>query len=142
MSYKVSNNERYDEWNEIKKYTINNKRKLSIKEREIFWVKIGQNIGDEEYGKGEIFSRPVVVIRKLTNDLFLGVPTTTASKVNDDYFHNIKYLDKHQNNIISVAMLLQLKAFSKKRITSKIGKVNIDDFKNIQDKLVKIIVPT
>lgn len=133
---------RYDEWNEIKKYTINNKRKLGIKEREIFWVKIGQNIGDEEYGKGEIFSRPVVVVRKLTNDLFLGVPTTTALKEDNDYFHNIQYLDKNSNNISSVAMLLQLKAFSKKRITSKIGKVTIDDFKIIQKKLVKLIVPT
>jgi len=133
---------KYDDWNEVKKHTINNKRKLGIKEREIFWLKIGQNIGDEEYGKGELFSRPVIVIRKLTNDLFLGVPTTSTLKENNDYFHNINYLDKNSNNISSVAMLLQLKAFSKKRITSKIGKVTLDDFKVIQGKLVKLIVPT
>jgi hypothetical protein len=28
------------------------KRRLGIKPREIFWAKIGHNIGDEEYGKG------------------------------------------------------------------------------------------
>ncbi len=60
----------YDKWNEVKKHTIKNNRKLGIKEREIFWVKIGQNIGDEEYEKGDIFSRPIIVIRKLANDFF------------------------------------------------------------------------
>ena len=42
----------YDKWNEVKKETIQNKRRLGIKPREIFWAKIGHNIGDEEYGKG------------------------------------------------------------------------------------------
>jgi len=45
----------YDGWNEVKKEMINNKRKLGIKLREIFWVKIGDNIGDEKYGKVKYF---------------------------------------------------------------------------------------
>ncbi len=43
--------DRFDEWNEIKKITSRTKRRLSIKSREIYWVKLGQNVGDEEYGK-------------------------------------------------------------------------------------------
>ena len=76
----------YDRWNIVKQKTVKNRRKLGIKTREIFWVKIGQNIGDEEYGKGEIFSRPAIIIRQLTGDLFLGVPLTSTLK-NDDYSH-------------------------------------------------------
>jgi len=29
----------YDKWNEVKKEILQNKRKLGIKPREIFWVK-------------------------------------------------------------------------------------------------------
>lgn len=38
----------FDKWNEVKKKTHTNQRKLGIKPREIFWLKIGQNIGSEE----------------------------------------------------------------------------------------------
>ena len=88
----------FDEWNETKKKTEFNERKVGIKSRELFWVKIGQNIGSEEYGKGENFTRPVIIIRKLTHDLFLGVPTTTALK-HDDYFHTFEYQHFYHLNL-------------------------------------------
>jgi len=132
--------EQYDKWNIVKKETTQSKRKLGIKTREVFWVKIGQNIGDEEYGKGEIFSRPVIIIRQLTSDLFLGVPLTSTLK-DDDYFHKFTFETK-KGIIENSAMVLQLRAFSKKRITDKIGKISVDEFKKIQDKIVNMIIPT
>jgi mRNA interferase MazF len=134
--------QKYDNWNKVKKYTQQNKRKLGIKPREIFWAKIGQNLGDEEYGKGKDFVRPLIVIRQLTGDLFIGVPTTTSQKENNDYFHNISYIDKTNQSINSSAMILQQKVFSKKRILSKIGKVDSESFKDIIEKLKKLIDPT
>jgi len=130
----------YDKWNQVKKETQNSKRKLSIKSREIFWAKIGKNIGDEEYGKGKVYSRPVLIIRQLTNDLFIGVPLTTTLK-NNDYFYQFQFNIKDGISKNS-AMLLQLRAFSKKRLTSKIGKMNLTDFEEVQKKLIKLIVPT
>jgi len=35
---------RFDEWNETKKITESRERKVGIKPRELFWVKIGQNM--------------------------------------------------------------------------------------------------
>ena len=132
--------EKYDNWNEVKKTTTKNKIHIGIKTREVFWVKLGQNIGDEEYGKGKLFSRPVLVIRQFTKDLFLGVPLTTTIKDND-YFYSFEF-DTKKGKSKNSAMLLQLKSFSKKRLTTKIGVVSKEDFKNIQDKLVSLIVPT
>jgi len=132
--------EKYDNWNEVKKITTKNKIHIGIKTREVFWVKLGQNIGDEEYGKGKLFSRPVLVIRQFTKDLFLGVPLTTTIKDND-YFYSFEF-DTKKGKSKNSAMLLQLKSFSKKRLTTKIGVVSKEDFKNIQDKLVSLIVPT
>jgi len=134
--------QKYDNWNKVKKSTQQNKRKLGIKPREIFWAKIGQNLGDEEYGKGKDFVRPLIIIRQLTGDLFIGVPTTTSQKDNNDYFHNISYIDKTNQSVNSSAMILQQKVFSKKRILSKIGKVDSDSFKDIIEKLKKLIDPT
>jgi mRNA interferase MazF len=132
---------KYDEWNEVKKVTSKNNIKLGIKPREIFWLKIGQNIGNEEYGKGENFARPVIVIRKLTSDLFIGIPTTTNAK-NDDYFHKFSYNSKQGGKIEVSAMILQFRVFSIKRLMNKIGMIHKDDFKIIVEKSKRLFGPT
>jgi len=132
---------KYDEWNEVKKTVTKNNIKLGIKPREIFWTKIGQNIGSEEYGKGKNFARPVIVIRKLTSDLFLGVPTTTKIKSND-YFHKFNYNSKKDGLIEVTAMIIQVKVFSIKRLMNKIGMINKNDFEIIIEKSKKLFGPT
>ena len=113
---------KYDDWNEVKKEINSIKMKFGIKPKDICWVKVGQNIGNEEYGKGSLFLRPTLIIKQLTSDLFIGIPTTTTVKENNDYFHNINYVDKYsKNKISSYAMIYQFRTFSKKRLLSKIG---------------------
>ena len=131
----------YDEWNEVKKETSIKNIKIGIKPREIFWVKIGQNIGSEEYGKGKNFTRPVIIIRKLTKELFIGIPTTTTLKTND-YFHQFEYHSKKDGDIEVSAMILQFKVFSTKRLTNRIGMINKDDFEKILEKSRKLFAPT
>ena len=123
----------------LKKKANNTQFFLTTKPREIYWVKIGQNIGSEEFGKSELFSRPVIVIRRLTSDLFVGIPTTTSIKDND-YFLPFEYNTK-KGIVKSSAMLLQIRTFSIKRITDKIGKINVDDFKILEERLVKMLFP-
>ena len=130
---------KFDEWNEVKKVAHTKERRLDIKPREIFWAKIGQNIGDEEYGKGQNFTRPVIVIRQLSRDLFLGVPTTTTLKDND-YFHLFEYSNKQRGDIQNSAMILQLKVFSKKRLMNKIGTINKNDFEEVLTKARKLLI--
>ena len=132
----------FDKWNEVKKETDKAQMHFKIKPREIFWVKIGQNIGHEEFGKGKEFVRPVIMIRQLTSDLFVGVPTTTTKKDSNDYFHNIHYTNHRKGEVHSVAMLLQFRTYSKKRLLSKMGTVNKNEFDVIVEKLKGIIDPT
>jgi len=132
----------FDNWNEVKKRTNKIERRLNIKPKDIFWFKIGQNIGHEEFGKGKEFVRPIIVIRQLTSDLFIGIPTTTTKKENNDYFHNINYINKKKEHVHSVAMVLQFKTYSKKRLLSKMGTINKNDFDEIVAKLHKVIDPT
>lgn len=133
--------EEYDKWNEVKKYTQQKKRKLGMKSREIFWVKLGQNLGSEEYGKGKDFARPVIIVRRLTSDLFIGIPITTTIK-NNDYFHSFTYMNKSRGMVENSAMILQVKTFSIKRVLSKVGTVNKEDFDKMLEKTKSLFNPT
>ena len=94
------------------------------------------------YGKGEEFVRPVIVVRQLTSDLFVGIPTSSTKKENNDYFHNISYVNRKKISVHSIVMLLQFKTYSKKRLLSKIGTVNKNEFDEIVKKLKRVIDPT
>ena len=60
MSYK----KRFDEWNKNKKILDDKKRVPSFHVREIWWVAVGVNVQSEICGKGSVFSRPVLVLKK------------------------------------------------------------------------------
>jgi len=129
--------EKFDKWNKVKKHTEENKRKLGIRPRDIFWAKIGQNVGSEEYGKDKNFARPVIIIRKLTSDLFIGIPLTSTIK-NNDYFHSFEYNNKSNGLTENSAMILQVRAYSLKRLMNKTGVVNKEDFELIIEKSKKL----
>ncbi len=125
----------FNQWNEVKK-TISKENKIfTFKVREIYWLKVGQNIGYEVYGKGDEFLRPVLILRKFSKDSFLGIPLTSSEKI--DMFHfSFKISDK---NKINYAILSQIKLFSSKRIKSKMGKISEEDFKSLKSKLKELI---
>ena len=80
----------FNSWNEIKKKLDANERSLFFKERDIWCCSIGLNVGHEENGKNQFFSRPILVVRKFNRNLFLGVPLTTKIKENE-YYHRIAF---------------------------------------------------
>ena len=129
-----------DRWNEVKKITTLKDRRLTIKPREIFWLKIGQNIGSEEFGKGKDFLRPVIIIRQLTSDLFIGIPLTSTIKDND-YFHSFKYINKSNGLTENSAMILQFRTFSIKRLMNKTGVISKKDFEKVIEKSKRLFSP-
>lgn len=57
---------RFDEWIEVKKSRHDSARLPVIKDGEIWWCAMGENIGVEINGKNESFARPVLVFKKLS----------------------------------------------------------------------------
>jgi len=129
----------FDEWKSTKKKSHYKENNVGFKEREIFWARIGQNIGAEEYGKGNEFQRPVLIIRKLTSHIFIGIPLTSTIKDND-YFHSFEY-DTKRGKFSSTAMILQLKTFDKKRLMTRIGMLNKVDFEKVVEKTKNLFIP-
>ena len=99
----------FDKWNNVKK-RLEDKEIISYKQGEIYFMSVGQNIGYEQYGKGDYFLRPVIVYKKLSRSTFLGIPLTSKQKEGSYYFSF-----KYKKDKISVSMLNQIRVFDIKR---------------------------
>ena len=71
----------FDEWNGIKKRVDHKKIFAQVKERDIFWLSIGKNIGFEQNSKDDSYIRPVLILQKFSNHVFLGIPRTSVKKM-------------------------------------------------------------
>ncbi len=70
----IVENSLYDAWNNIKKKSNTEENRVGFKEREIFWVRVGQNIGAEEFGKGERVSKTCFNCEKTYKSYFFWYP--------------------------------------------------------------------
>lgn len=61
----------FDQWNTLKKQIDENKELSGFSEREVWWCRLGHNIGFEEDGKNLAFSRPILKLRKFNKHFFL-----------------------------------------------------------------------
>jgi len=127
----------YDKWNKIKKDISKENTIVGYKNRDIFYMKMGVNIGFEQNGKGEDFVRPVVIIKGFNENMFFGVPLST--KIKDGKFYYSFEFKKENTVIKNNALLSQMKLFSTKRLLNKIGTINQDDFKKLKLKFKKLI---
>ena len=59
----------FDKWNNIKKDTHKENVLVGFRNRDIFYIKMGQNIGFEQNGKGDNFVRPVIVFKKFNKNI-------------------------------------------------------------------------
>ncbi len=120
----------FDKWNEHKK-EIHDKSDegLYFYEREIWWCSLGVNIGYEQDGKNEFFARPVLVLKKFSKDVFIGVPLSTSNKEGRYYF---KFNFQNQT---SNALLSQIRLFDAKRLKDKLGQLPEEVFKEIRKRI-------
>ena len=135
----------FDQWN-IEKKIIHAKELLPdeffINPREIWFIKMGKNIGFEENGKEE-FARPVLVIKKVGN-LFFTVALTTKGKSDSVFYHqlsDVSFIEEHtRNQHNSYAILSQSRTMDKRRFLVKIGQVSMIEFNNIKQKLTELLL--
>ena len=126
----------FDSWNELKK---------SIEESvhqeprfpqvgEIWMCAVGRNIGFEQNGSGDNFSRPVVIIRKFNNQMFWAVPLSTKQKQFDFYYN---FTDPDNRNVS--AILAQMRLISIKRLERKLYRVAPEILKKMKSRLQKFL---
>lgn len=105
-----------------------------FKERDIWWISIGVNVGFEEDGKNDNFVRPVLIVKKFNRELFLGVPMSTKLKDNKYYIPvTVK------GTTVSV-MISQIRVFSSKRMWNKLAELDEGDYSKILQSLTEFFV--
>lgn len=102
-------------------------------EREIWWTAIGQNIGDEEDGKGSDFARPVLIIRKFNKSLFYGLPLSTTIK-SGKYYYNLTVRGRK-----NVVMLSHMRDYDAKRLLDKWDIIDEDEYARVQLALISLL---
>ncbi|MDP3953571.1 MAG: type II toxin-antitoxin system PemK/MazF family toxin [bacterium] len=124
----------YTKWHKVKSDIHNKKKRPYFHEREIWFCSLGSNVGFEQDGRGDLYLRPVVVIRKFNNEVCLVVPMTKNVKKSIHYF-NFSYED----GVTSTAILSQVKLIDTKRLVYKSGNISKKDFSTLKKKLRQLI---
>lgn len=122
----------FDKWNNLKKTIDSNKDESQKfpKEGEIWMSNLGENIGFEQNGSGDNFSRPVLIIKKFNNKMFWAVPLSTKQKKFDFYFN---YIDVNNQKVS--AILAQMKLISVKRLKRKLYELEYQRVLEIKERL-------
>ena len=70
---------RFSEWLGLKeKLHERHQTPPLVSEREIWWASVGENVGSEINGKSALFSRPVIIYKKLSHGFYFVIPTTSS----------------------------------------------------------------
>lgn len=97
-----------------------------VSEGDIWWTAIGENVGSEINGKSEQFSRPVIIFKKLAHGFYFVVPTTTR------LHEGSWYVPFRQHERDMVACLHQARAVDYRRLSSKLGTMDDEDFTQVK----------
>ena len=104
----------FDRWNEIKKQLANGASPPPAfpKSGEVWMCTLGKNLGREQNGGSQDFSRPALVIKKFNNEIFWVVPLSTKQKPLDFYFN---YNDPSGAPVAAVLAQLRLVSINRFR---------------------------
>lgn len=105
----------FDKWNEEKKRADAEHPRLYTV-REMWWCRLGVNIGTEQDGRGTLFLRPAIILRGFGPDACLIVPLTTSVRE-----HPLRVSVGKVDGRTARANLSQLRIIDTRRLVEKIG---------------------
>lgn len=126
----------FDHWNKLKKKLDIRDASPSFQERQIWWCSVGMNVGFEVFGKGEVYTRPVLVVRKFSKCSFFGVPMTSKRKTQPYHFATTF------KGTEGSAQLAQMKLFDSKRLIDLMGYLPEAQYDNIIEEIQRLFHKT
>lgn len=121
----------YKRWHTEKSHINNSVGTVFFHEREVWWCALGENVGFEQDGGSEKFTRPVVVLTKFNLDVCLIVPLTGRTKSGKYYFPVGKVEGRD-----ATAILSQLRLIDRKRLQLKIETLPQKVFEELTRRVV------
>lgn len=124
----------FDRWHDIKVRLHSSRRvPYGYKEREVWWLAVGQNIGVEENGKGREFSRPVLILKGFSKYGFWGLPLSTTQK-RSQYYYPVITGGKE-----GAVLLSQLRMFDTHRLIKRYTTLEKSAFEDIKRAVVNFL---
>ena len=120
------NEKDFDRWNEVKKRTDSEQPRLYTV-REVWWCRLGVNIGTEQDGRGESFLRPALILRGFGADACLVAPLTTSARE-----HPLRVSVGIVDGYSARANLSQIRVIDTRRLVEKVGFLGKEIFAHIR----------
>lgn len=118
----------FDEWNELKKSVDGQADYLPLyHERQIRWCRLGVNVGFEQDGTGQDFSRPILILKGFSRRVCLVIPLTTSAKRNR-YHVAVGSVGGRQ----AYAIISQLRLVDTRRLDTLIETLDIELFTSVR----------
>lgn len=108
----------FDRWNNVQKHLEAKGEPYHVKAGEIYWVGLGKNLGTEMDGKGQRYARPMIVIKPVNRNAFIGVPLTSRVHYWPG-FMRLQFGDQEE-----FAVLMQVRICSAKRLYNRMGRLS------------------
>lgn len=116
------------DWFNLKpKLDIKNHKPPFVSQGQVWWCHLGENIGTEISGKSDKFTRPVIILQKLSHFNYLIIPTSTKIKEGSWFIFFI------HKNVEMVACLHQIRVVDYRRLDNKIGFLDKQYFDKIKE---------
>lgn len=129
MTYKKD----FDLWNEEKKKLEINSPTIFFHKREVWWCKLGINLGFEQDGKNSEFARPVVILKTYSINAALVAPLTSKNKKGIYYF-DIGKIDGRD----AKAVLSQIRFVDKRRFINKVDVIREEIFEKLRSAIIQL----
>lgn len=127
----------FNDWNESKKRIDSDPNPNLFPQAGEVWIcAIGLNVGFEQNGSRENFSRPVLIIKKFNNKMFWIAPLSAKQKKLDFYYN---FTDKHNQNV--AVILAQLRLLSVKRFERKMYNFPEENFSEVVNWFIDNFLP-
>lgn len=122
-------NQDYDRWNNIVKHLEVKGKPYRVKAGEVHWVGLGKNLGSEIDGKGKRYARPMIVIKTINHNAFIGLPLTTKPHFWPGFLR-VQFCDQEE-----FVILQQIRICSTKRVYNRMGRLDAATFNEIRKSL-------
>ena len=121
----------FDGWNEVKKQKNAIQRVPSFREREVWLICLGVNVGSEIDGTGKKFCRPAVILHKKDRKNCIILPMSRS-----DGDGRSDYYEYKKNSFV---VLGQIRTVSAKRLVRKMYTMSPRQYKKVVDALVTLL---
>lgn len=124
----------FDEWNRIKKDVHTYKVRKNYHAGDVWWMRLGLNIGFEQDGKHFDFERPCLIIKVFNKEVCLIVPLSTVYK-NNKFYVPVGLI----NGKNAYAIISQIRLIDTKRLVNQIGFIKSEILTKIKKSIKDIL---